>query len=198
MTGTADPRKRRRLALCLAALVAVLVVLAIALPVRAMHRHYDERIEGVDNQIAAYRRVLAYREQYQSRHAQLQAASGGDRRYLPGQNDSLASAELQRVAKQVITDRQGEILSTQVVRPVVEEGFSRVSVRIRMKCTLEQLVPIIHSLETGKPYLFISGVAIRSRNIARRRLPSTPEIEAAMAQLDVDFQLSGYMRSAGE
>jgi general secretion pathway protein M len=56
------------------------------------------------------------------------------------------------------------------------------------------MVKILHALETEQPYLFIENVTVRSRQVARRRLPSNKAIDEAMSQLDIDFQLSGYMR----
>jgi ribonucleotide monophosphatase NagD (HAD superfamily) len=63
-----------------------------------------------------------------------------------------------------------------------------------MKSTLEDLVSTLHSLESQTPYLFVSNLTIRSRQVARRRLPSTKELTKALQMMDVDFQLSGYMR----
>jgi len=63
-----------------------------------------------------------------------------------------------------------------------------------MKSTLEDMVKIFHALETRKPYLFLEDVTVRSRQVARRRLPSNASIDEAMSQLDIDFKLSGYMR----
>ena len=187
-------RKSRRLALLLLGVALLLLVLAITLPAISMNRHYDEQIDGMNNQLAIYQRVARHSDQYEAKYQQLQHMQNQDRRYLQSESESLATAELQRIVKRVIAANQGEILSTQVMQTGEEEGFMRVSIRIRMKSRLQAMVKIFHALESRTPYLFVENTMVRSRQVARRRLPSSKAIEEAMSQLDIDFQISGYMR----
>ncbi len=194
MIARLDGRKSRPLALLLLIVTLLLVVASVVLPVFAMNRHYDELITGMSDQLVVYQRVARNSKQYQARFQQLMRLQRQDRRYLKSNTESLATAELQSIVKQVIAGNQGEILSTQVTRTTEEQGFKRITIRIRMKSTLEDMVKIFHSLESKKPYLFVENVNVRSRQVARRRLPTNKAIEEAMSQLDIDFQLSGYMR----
>ena len=194
MIAKSDRRKNRLLALVLFFMTLALLVAAVAIPVLAANRHYDELIEGMNDQLRIYQRVARHSDQYQTAYAQLQRLQRNDRRYLKSNTESLATAELQRAVKQVISRNKGEILSAQVIRSTEEEGFKRIAVRIRMKSGLEDMIKALHTLETKTPYLFIDAITVRSRNVARRRLPSTKEIEKAIAKLDIDLQLSGYMR----
>ncbi|MCG7963916.1 MAG: type II secretion system protein M, partial [Candidatus Thiodiazotropha taylori] len=75
-----------------------------------------------------------------------------------------------------------------------EDGFSRVAIRVRMKSTLENSVSIFHKLESEKPFLFVDEIVIRSRPIARRRLPANKKIKQTLELLDIDFKLVGYMK----
>ena len=194
MIAKSERQKSRLLALVLFFVTLALLVAAVAIPVLAANRHYDELIEGVNDQLRIYQRVARHSDQYQTAYAQLQRQQRNDRRYLKSNTESLATAELQRAVKQVISRNKGEILSAQVVRSTEEEGFKRIAVRLRMKSSLEDMIKALHTLETKKPYLFIDAITVRSRNVARRRLPSTKEIEKAIAKLDIDLQLSAYMR----
>ena len=194
MIAGRNRQQSRLLALLLFVVTLVMVIAAIALPALAMNRHYDELIEGMNNQLEVYRRVARHSDQYQTKYQRLQRIRQQDRRYLRSDTESLATAELQRIVKQIIAGNKGEILSTQVMRTSEEQGFKRVAIRMRMKSTLEEMVKILHALETEQPYLFIENVTVRSRQVARRRLPSNKAIDKAMSQLDIDFQLSGYMR----
>jgi len=195
MISRLDRRQSRLLALLLFNLALALAVAAIVLPALLMNRHFDELIEAMQDQLEVYQRVARHSDQYQVKYQQLQRARQQDRRYLQSDTESLAIAELQRIVKRMIAGNQGEILSTQVMQTTEEQGFTRVSIRIRMKSRLEEMVKIFHAMESGKPYLFLEDVIIRSRQVARRRLPSNKTIEEAMAQLDIDFQLAGYMRT---
>lgn len=190
----ANPQRRLLAVLLLLAVIAILVA-AIAIPAYSMNRHYDETISSMLNQRAIYQRVADQSEQYQAEFQRLAASRNRDKRYLTSANESLATAELQRKIKQ-LTDggKKGDVLSTQVLQTTEEEGFNRVVIRVRMKSTLEDLVSTLYALESQTPYLFVSNLTIRSRQVARRRLPSTEELNKALQLMDVDFQLSGYMR----
>ncbi len=194
MIAHLDRSRSRLLALLLFIATLLLVVASVAVPVVEINRHYDELIDGMRDQLVVYKRVARNSKQYQARFQQLLRLQRQDRRYLKSDTESLATAELQSIVKQVIAGNQGEILSTQVSRSTEEQGFKRISIRIRMKSTLEDMVKIFHALESNKPYLFVENVTVRSRQVARRRLPANKAIEEAMSQLDIDFQLSGYMR----
>ncbi len=187
-------RQSRMLALLLLFALFVLLVACIAVPAMAMNRHYDNQIQGMLDQLQVYQRVARNRDRYERAYEQLQRKQDQDRRYLQSNTESLATAELQRSVKLVITKNKGEILSLQVIRSTEEEGFVRVTVRIRMKTNLEAMLKTFHALETSKPYLIVDDVSVRSRNMARRRIPSAKAIEEAVALLDIDFQVSGYMR----
>jgi hypothetical protein len=66
-----------------------------------------------------------------------------------------------------------------------------------MKSTLENSVSIFHKLESEKPFLFVDEIVIRSRPIARRRLPASKKIKPTLELLDIDFELVGYMKVKG-
>ncbi|MEJ2692153.1 MAG: type II secretion system protein GspM [Candidatus Thiodiazotropha sp.] len=195
MISRLDRRQSRLLALLLFNLTLLSAVAAIVLPAFLMNRHFDERIKAMQDQLEVYQRVARHSAQYQAKYQRLQRVRRQDRRYLQSDTESLATAELQRIVKQMIAGNQGEILSTQVMQATEEQGFTRISIRVRMKSRLQEMVKIFYAMESRKPYLFVEDVIIRSRQVARRRLPSNKAIAEAMAQLDVDFQLSGYMRA---
>ena len=164
------------------------------MPAWSLNNHYDELISSMQNQLEIYRRVATHSDQYQAEYQRLVRLQAQDRRYLQSDTESLATAELQRAVKLVIAGKHGEIISTQVTQTTEEEGFKRVAIRIRMKSTLEDMVEIFHAIESQKPYLFIGDINVRSRQVSRRRMPANQELQDALSQLDIDFQLSGYMR----
>jgi general secretion pathway protein M len=187
-------RQSRTLAVTLLLLLVAILIAAIAVPAWTMNRHYDELISSMSSQLEIYKRVATHSDEYQAEYQRLVKFQQQDRRYLQSATESLATAELQRIVKQVAAGKSGQILSTQVMQATEEEGFKRVAIRLRMKSTLEDMISIFHALESNKPYLFVDEVNVRSRQVARRRLPANKDLEAAMSLLDIDFQLSGYLR----
>ncbi|MEW8561197.1 MAG: GspMb/PilO family protein, partial [Candidatus Thiodiazotropha sp.] len=60
---------------------------------------------------------------------------------------------------------------------------------------LEFQLQYLHQLETQKPYLFIDNITLRSRNLARRRLPNKQQLTEAIRVLELDFLVVGYLKS---
>ncbi|MEJ2426693.1 MAG: type II secretion system protein GspM [Candidatus Thiodiazotropha sp.] len=193
-TERLNAKQSRVLAITLLVIVLLGLILLVGLPVWSMNRTLDERIAEQRHQIGLYQRMASQTDYYQSAYDRLSRTRQADRRYLQSETESLSEAELQRRVKQIVSAAQGEIVSAQVINISKEEGFSRVSVRIRMKSNLTQSVQIFHRLESEKPYLFIDEVTLRSRPVVRRRIPATDQIRKAESILDIDFQLVGYLK----
>ena len=66
MIAKSDRRKNRLLALVLFFMTLALLVAAVAIPVLAANRHYDELIEGMNDQLRIYQRVARHSDQYQT------------------------------------------------------------------------------------------------------------------------------------
>ncbi|MEW8437182.1 MAG: type II secretion system protein GspM [Candidatus Thiodiazotropha taylori] len=194
MIDSLTPTQSRLLALGLLLLLVGVSLFAVIYPVWTLNRHYDETISNHQHQIQLYQRIYSQADHYQSEEARLKRLRQSDRRYLQSKTDSLAKAELQRRVKGVVSSNKGEILSTQIISNDQEDGFSRVAIRVRMKSTLENSVSIFHKLESEKPFLFVDEIVIRSRPIARRRLPANKKIKQTLELLDIDFKLVGYMK----
>ena len=111
-----------------------------------------------------------------------------NRHYLRGKTDAVAAANLQAVVKLTASSRGMEIISTQILPAKEEEGFTRVTLKVRMRGQLEDSVKVFHALETGQPYLFLDNVSLR--NFSRRQ---TKTNVTAVNLLNVDFDLIGYM-----
>lgn len=195
MYNSLTPRQSKVFALGLLALLIGLILLAVLYPIWSLNHHYAEQISEYQHQIRLYQRISSQADYFQSEAKRLKHIRASDRRYLQSETDSLAKAELQRRVKGVISSAKGEILSTQITGNDQENGFRRVTIRVRMKSTLKECVSIFHKLESEKPFLFVADITIRSRPVVRRRLPVTDEIRRAMELLDIDFELVGYMKS---
>ncbi len=124
--------------------------------------------------------------------------------FLNKANFNLAAAELQRKLKQLVTANAVDsdtcqIVSQQNVKPKDEERFEKVTVKVRMRCSLEEFQPIVYALEAATPLLMIDNVNIYQQQ--RRRSRSRGRGKKAKKQtsyLDIRFELIGYLRSAQE
>ncbi len=179
-------RQRQLLAVGILGLILFLVITLTILPLWAVNRHYMNTIDELDSRLQILQRTASSSNDLRTRHEQLKRSLAGNRHYLQGSSEALAAANLQSTVKRQASAKQMEVLSTQILPSSEEAGFTRVALKVRMRGTLEDTVQLIHSLETGQPYLFLDNVTIRS--LSRRRT-----VNVAAQMLNVDFELIGYM-----
>ncbi len=193
MIARLTPVQRRVLALIL--LLAVIVVVARVLIVPMWNIYSDNRdaIVQMEDSIARYARISAQVGSLRQAVEDLAEADELTRYVLAQESESIAAAALQERVKSIVTTSGGALTSTQVLPAVAEQGFKRVIVNVRMAVSIDALQRVLYELENGLPYLLASDMIILSRNVRKRgRTGQSVDL------LDVRFNLSGYMRVAGE
>ncbi len=196
MTDNLSTTSRKFLAATLLLLVVVALGSAIILPYLNLKHAYSEELASVEKRIEIYRRSVGVADKLRGQHRRLEGVNTKDKRYLKSQIESLAGAELQGILKRVVKSHGAEVFSTQVLPSEQQEQFSDVSIRVRMKGTMESVVGVIYALESRKPYLFVSALQIRGKRGSHRRSRTFDRKQKIQKrQLDLDFVLSGYMRS---
>lgn len=193
MIARLTPVQRRVLALIL--LLAVIVVVARVLIVPMWNIYSDNRdaIVQMEDSIARYARISAQVGSLRQAVEDLAEADELTRYVLAQESESIAAAALQERVKSIVTTSGGALTSTQVLPAVAEKGFKRVIVNVRMAVSIDALQRVLYELENGLPYLLASDMIILSRNVRKRgRTGQFVDL------LDVRFNLSGYMRDAGE
>jgi hypothetical protein len=92
-------------------------------------------------------------------------------RLLPGDNASVASAELQKILKEFADQSGVEISSKNLpAEKKVEnnEMLTKISVRIDTKCNLQQLVDFLVAIENYEKFLKVEELIINSFKVQRR------------------------------
>jgi general secretion pathway protein M len=107
--------------------------------------------------------------------------------------ESLATADLQNVAKTAITDAGGQLTSTQAMPGKIENGFNRITVRVRMTGTIESLRSILHTVATSVPIMIVDQLDISPVRAVKTRTNNKAD---SSSQLNVSFQLVSFMRMA--
>lgn len=64
---------------------------------------------------------------------------------------------------------------------------TRVAMQVRLRCGVEEMANVLHTLETGSPRLFVENL-----NILAQRFQQSPD--EAGTGLDVSFELVGYLQ----
>lgn len=187
-----SPDQKRALAvLILLALVAAVFGLLV-MPVWSFYAHYNDTFEGMQDRLVRLRRAAAVEQDLSARHDALKRWQAADSSLLKSETRALAAAELQRIAKRAIQPSGGQVLSTQALPVVEEQGAARVGIRIRMRSDLEGAVKVFYTMETGQPFLFIDNVSMRT-SVRRVRRTRKRQTNAAVNRLDLDFELFGYI-----
>jgi|HubBroStandDraft_1064217.scaffolds.fasta_scaffold35531_2 general secretion pathway protein M len=189
MTLALSPAFRRTLALTILALLLLLGASAVAW----VADEYSAA-QGTAQELQA---AIERRQQAEAKLAELQAALAALKQhqastvgFLQSSTESLAAAELQSRIKSAVEGAHGELRSTQILPGREEGGFHRVSIRGQIVVDMAAMQRMFYELEASAPFLFLDNVEIRARATSRQR------VQGENPQLDVRFDLSGYLRRA--
>ena len=186
------PRERRVVALGLLLALVMIVIFALLIPYVARYNHY---LNAIEDQQFRLERLHAAAAQLPELEAEIRGLRAEDmaRGYLLEQGTpSLAAAQVQELVGRMVNTHGGEVRSMQVGRPLDEQGFTRVSVTVRMATNGDELADLLADLESRRPLMFVDNVQIRLlRQRTRRRGPAQET-----GEVEVDFDLQAYMREA--
>jgi general secretion pathway protein M len=181
-------RQRRLLALAILVLALGAVFSVTVLPVLLANRHYQETIAGLESRLQQLQRAAAIGETLQPQYEQLKRWQTTDAQYLKSSSTALAAAELQRLVKRIVVEKNAQVMSTQILTTRQEEGFDRVSLKVRLRGELENIVQAFYVIESAEPFIFLDNVSVRASRGRRVRGHTAP-----LQTLDIDMELISYM-----
>lgn len=196
-----DARNGRFLAIVLALIVVLLGYLVL------VHWWFvapDLSIAGqmqdLRDQQQRFAGILAQRPQIEKNLAEVRAFEQANQAFLSDADANSAFSDLTQRLKQAISARVKDenkcaIVSNSNFKGGEEETYERVTIQVRMRCTLEPFASILYDLENGKPYLFVDQMMIYRQQYGY--VPPGAKAQPASA-LDIRFNLSGYLRKAGK
>ena len=179
-------------ALLLLALVLFGAYLFLVEPLVVGHDAIDREIGDAQEQLAHFERLAAMRPAVAQQLQQVDSQQTAQGHYLSGGTDALAAAGLQDRINALVAANGGTLRSTQPMPGVEEQGFRRITLKVQLTATTEQLFDILYELESGAPILFIEDLDIQSR-IVRRQARAGASESQSIALLAVAFDLSGYL-----
>jgi general secretion pathway protein M len=142
-----------------------------------------------------YAAAIAEKPALQQRIAALGAGQAASSAFLAEDDPNTAAADLmQRVVDVVGTSTHGGscVVSQKMPMPnppaTAGEPYHKAAVSISLSCDVEPLAAVLQALEQGTPYLFIDDLSIYRNPVAGQ--------QGAVAPLEVQFTLSGYVRPA--
>lgn len=157
------------------------------------HLDYNEEISDLATQLGRFQRVAAQRGEVESQLESLQGRRLESNLFLEeGDFNEAAAGMSERLNQMVSTqaDESCQIVSRQPVRAREVERFEKVTVNVRMRCDVQDLLRVLYSLETGVPMIIVEELTVIKPRARRRARDSAPTADA----LDVRFNMSGYLR----
>lgn len=189
--------------------LAVVLLLIVGLVVYAVGLHWwfvapqlaiSAQMSDLRDQQQRFAQTAAQRPAIEKRLAQVRSFEQSNQAFLTDADANSAFSDLTQRLKQAISahandDARCAIVSNSNYKGGEEEVYERVTIQVRMRCTLEPLAAIFYDLENSKPYLFIDQLMIYRQQVGYRRPGRTT---APPTALDIRFNLSGYLRQSGK
>lgn len=177
----------------LVAILGVVYLLVFHLPFVAVHMEHNKRIDSLAEQLNRYRAAAAQRPELEQQLSRVRRYQQTNDYFLRESTRGQAAAQLTNRLKQVVsaharTENSCQVLSTQPQSTREPEQFERVTVEVRLRCDIEDLLPVLHDLENGVPLVFMDDVTIYQQRV-RARGGGYRDV-----YLDVRFRMYGYLR----
>lgn len=189
-------KQQKILAISLLLIVFLVFAGGIAVPIWSVNQYYSDSIDQMNTRLSILKRTTSDGESLLPEYNRLKNYRLSDKRYLKSKSEALAAAEIQRVIKGIIVPNGGEILSTQIISSNKKAKIPQITLKVRMRGDINSLVKVFYKIETGDPFLNIDNLSIRSRNIRRRRSVRNKDTQQAPSSLDIQFEISGYIRGS--
>jgi general secretion pathway protein M len=190
--GKMDASQQRRLAIGLLAVAVLLLLSATILPIATANRALNSELDALHERLQRLEAIASQDEELRARYAQLRRNQATRGYFLQGDSEAVASADLQRILKDITSAHATQLMSTQILPAVSEDSLTRVSLRVRIRGPMEGLVESLYELESNSVLLFLDNITIRTAVSVRQRLRVTnpnPPFEA-------NFDLTAYMTEA--
>ena len=195
-TATAPGWGHRLAALSLLLCVGGALYLTVDQWLVGRYRYYQNSLERHQERLAQLERMAATREPVQQLIAKIQQDRNVTAQYLPKSAPALAAAELQQRIKAVVEAAGGTLQSTQALPPVEDGGAVKVAISAIMNGDTGSLQQVLHHLESQTPLLFVDNLELSARP-TRPRLSSGRYASYTRMQLNVQFEVAGYLRKEG-
>ena len=185
-----DRKQQRRLAVGILAGIVIAVLAITAGPVWISNASRQAMLDDAHDRLQRYQQISARDQELLPQYEALLRKQRSAGNHLRSETSAVAGAELQRLVKTITGANQAQILSTQLLPVSEEQGFLRVTLKVRLRGTLPAILQSLYDIETGDVYMFVdnAGLTDNRLGINRRR--------ATVRQMDAQFDLVAYMPEA--
>jgi general secretion pathway protein M len=180
-----DRKQQRRLAVGILAGIVIAVLAITAGPVWISNASRQAMLDDAHDRLQRYQQISARDQELLPQYEALLRKQRSAGNHLRSETSAVAGADL---VKTITGANQAQILSTQLLPVSEEQGFLRVTLKVRLRGTLPAILQSLYDIETGDVYMFVDNVALRDNMIGRSKAQVRP--------MDAEFELVAYMPEA--
>lgn len=125
-----------------------------------------------------------------------QGEGGGDRvraeieerfgpEFLRGESDAIILADLQSLIGEIVTRHGCELALSRQLPTRTEDGRTSLGLHLQIRGDVRRMFGVLHSLETGKPFLQIENASLRLMDGAAIAAQEGADIIQIIAELDI-------------
>jgi general secretion pathway protein M len=202
MARMPDARNSRFLAIVLTLITALVAYVAFVhwwfvAPLADISAQMDDLREQQQH----FAGVVAQKKRIDARLKEVNEFEQGNQAFLADADANSAFSDLTQRLKQIIGARVKDeskcaIVSNSNFKGGEEELYERVTIQVRMRCSLEPLASILYDLENNNPYLFVDQLMIYRQ--FGGYVPPGQKQQKQSSALEIRFNLSGYLRKSGK
>lgn len=182
---------QRWLALGLLLLAVAIIGLVLIMPIANRSMALSEEKDALAFKLQQYQRILAKKDAVNASMDKIKGQQAEQGYFNSQETDALASAEMQEFIKKAIVEAGGQLSSTQATPVSTKNGFSRITVRVRMTGNSEMLRAVLYKIETSTPLIIIDQIDIRP--MRGQPNPVSRQLDASN-DLNINFQAVSFMR----
>jgi len=171
---------RRTVFLVVNLLAGFAVVVCVVIPVRDLFADRDARIAEQRATLARLQAIVAQEPTIQLTASQATVDHG---EFLSGQNEGVINADLQTRLKGMAESASAHVRSIRNLPPRTTDQVRYIGSHIEFFGSIQALQRAIYTIESAKPYLFVTNATIRPSQVPVR--PDIPQEPVVEAQLDV-------------
>lgn len=166
--------------------LSAVVFAALATPIRGRTAFFS----SLERQRTTYTKslqALARSEAVSAQFELRQAASDPTAQVFHADTPALAGADLQNQLNSLVTAEGGQVLSSAFRDSTADGSLTPIAVTVRLRCSMEALLRILHGLENRSQVLFVENLTVQARQRTDR--PQRQED----GDLDVELDVVGLL-----
>ncbi len=158
-----------------------------------------EELSAAQRKLAGYRQLIRSETEITRAVGSLEKADDGDSLFLPGASHAIASAKLRELISDYIDSAGARIISSQEYEGANLPGTRFVGLRVQFNGEAENLVNLLHALESAQPLLFVDEINVtaprqHSARLRRLRAGQASSPAPVRQSLNVRLDIAGYIR----